>query len=327
MLLKILIITIVIAFGENNNVQAKEVNSLNQQNRYNCNETESWETLQHSNKAINRVCIRKDYQNNEPPMKRSLTPLLVLDHETKLSDINEKGKALELDIKMTLICEDARIKSEFDDYMDFHRLPPILKHGTSLIWVPSTQIGNLKFLQFLDDPIKFSWVLLFPSNPEMVMFSLNTTLIQAFIEWHVTVSCDFDFSNYPFDDQSCGFRMMLYDSKITYYEMPFGAKLQLSKNATQTHGFDVTKIMVPTTQETMPGTVLEYGKFGYDLKIKRIIRPFIYQYFLPCGSIVVAACLSFIVPISATPGRIALVVTQFLTLTNLFINQKVRMVK
>ena len=91
--------------------------------------------------------------------------------------------------------------------------------------------------------------------------------------------------------------------------MPFGAKLQLSKNATQTHGFDVTKIMVPTTQETMPGTVLEYGKFGYDLKIKRIIRPFIYQYFLPCGSIVVAACLSFIVPISATPGRIALVVT------------------
>ena len=88
---KNLIVAIAIALVEKNDVKAREYNSLGQQSRYNCNETDSWETLQHNTKSINGVCIRKGYQNNEPPMKRALTPLFVVDHETKLSDINEKG--------------------------------------------------------------------------------------------------------------------------------------------------------------------------------------------------------------------------------------------
>ena len=62
---------------------------------------------------------------------------------------------------------------------------------------------------------------------------------------------------------------------------------------------------------------------GLQIKMKRLVRPFVYQYYLPCISIVLVSFMSFVVPLSAIPGRVALVVTQCLTLTNLFIHQRV----
>ena len=309
--------------GGENVTENEEASNLGQEKESSCDQTESWGKFKHDSKEIKGVCIRMDYQKNEPPMKESLTPLFVLDHVTKISNINEKTNSLQLDIKMRLIWEDSRIKSEFADYMEFRRLPPIKKDDSSPIWAPITEIENLKSLNFLNDPIKYHWVLLFLSSPAYPMFPLNKTLIHTMIEWHVTVSCEFDFSNYPLDDQKCGFRMWLYDSMVSYVDMPLGVKSQLSNISTTTHGFEVVKVEKPTKLEGISGTLIKYGIFGYDIDMKRIIRPYLYQYYLPCVSIVVASHLSFIVPISATPGRIALVVTMFLTLTNLFINQKV----
>ena len=327
----ILMILIAAAFGVENIVGNSNKTSIDQQNGAEHNETESWQNLQHNYKEIKGVQIRKDYQITEPPLKRALTPLLVLDYMTRISSINEKSKLLDLDIKMRLMWEDVRIRSRFSDYLDIHRLPPITKDGTSLIWVPPTDIENLKTLNFLNDPIKFNWVLLFLSSPDLEMFSSNTTLVHTFVEWHVTISCEFDFSNYPLDDQTCGFRMWLYDSMVTYkdmssrYNLIISSKqnIQTGENATLTQGFEITKLAIQPSVEELSGTGLHFGRFGYDFEMKRVVTPFIYQYYLPCALIVVASCLSFIVPISATPGRIALVVTQFLTLTNLFINEKV----
>ena len=224
---------------------------------------------------------------------------------------------------MTLIWEDPRIKGEFADHFDFRRLASITKGDNSLIWVPETEIENLKGLKFLNDPVKFLWVQIFPSTPDMIIFPINRTLITVYIEWHVFLSCEFDFSKYPLDEQICEFGMMFYDSNITLVDKPYSIRHRLTKNVSESHGFKVRKIVLPIIQDNYPGTIFEYGKLTYDIKMKRMVRPYFYQYYLPCASIVTASGLSFIVPISATPGRIALVVTQFLTLTNLFINQKV----
>ena len=62
------------------------------------------------------------------------------------------------------------------------------------------------------------------------------------------------------------------------------------------------------------------------MKIDRILRPFIFRYYLPCAAIVMVSALSFIIPVAALPGRIGLAVTQFLTLTSIFIHQMVRAV-
>ena len=293
-----------------------------------CNETEQWEILHYESKAIRQVSIQKDYQKIEPPMGRIPIQLYVFDAGTTLSEINEERKTITLDIQLVLLWQDCRIRATFLDRMDMHILPPILKDGTSLIWAPGTEIENLKTLTFLNDPIKFNWVFLSASDPEKFpLFGPNATLVNTYIEWHVEISCVFDFSDYPFDVQICGFRMLLWESNVTYVAKipnPLNDTLLLSENATRTHGFIVQKHVIEAKQQIWPETVFEFGKFGYDIKMKRIFRPYFYQYYIPCALIVIASCLSFIIPISAVPGRIGLVVTQFLTLTNLFINQKVR---
>ena len=62
---------------------------------------------------------------------------------------------------------------------------------------------------------------------------------------------------------------------------------------------------------------------GFDMDIRRLILPYVFEYYLPSIAIVLVSFISFIVPLSSLPGRIGLIVTQFLTLTNIFIHQMV----
>ena len=45
-------------------------------------------------------------------------------------------------------------------------------------------------------------------------YPINSTLIKVYIEWHVTVSCNFDYSNYPLDNQRCGIEMNIWDANV-----------------------------------------------------------------------------------------------------------------
>ena len=64
-------------------------------------------------------------------------------------------------------------------------------------------------------------------------------------------------------------------------------------------------------------------KFGFTIKMSRRLQPFIMECYLPCIAIVIVSHISFILPLDAIPGRVALLVTQFLTLTNICIHQQV----
>ena len=67
-----------------------------------------------------------------------------------------------------------------------------------------------------------------------------------------------------------------------------------------------------------------YAQIGFDITMDRILQPFLLQFYVPAIIIVMVSQSSFMVTLSAIPGRITLVVTQFLVLTNVFIHQQVR---
>ena len=60
------------------------------------------------------------------------------------------------------------------------------------------------------------------------------------------------------------------------------------------------------------------------IKLERCILPFIIRYYLPCMAIAVVSLINFCIPIECVPARVTLLVTQFLTLTNILIAQQVR---
>ena len=62
---------------------------------------------------------------------------------------------------------------------------------------------------------------------------------------------------------------------------------------------------------------------GISIKMSRMVNSFILKYYIPCIAIALVSEVSFVIPVTAIPGRVALLVTQFLTLINLFIYQMV----
>lgn len=137
------------------------------------------------------------------------------------------------------------------------------------------------------------------------LYNLSLGALKA---WTAKLRCVFDFSAYPFDSHQCKFIQFGIE----------GMRLSLKQVGNQmewNHEIDGFKIEIKDV-----GT-LGKDQVGFNIVIKRIVEPYFYQYYLPCMAIVVVSLVSFLIPLSAIPGRVALTVTQFLTLTNIFMHQ------
>ena len=70
--------------------------------------------------------------------------------------------------------------------------------------------------------------------------------------------------------------------------------------------------------------VLVYGEIGnfsitgIEIKFVRHKGKYLYVYYLPSGLFVVVSWVSFLVPPEIIPGRMAMLITLFLVLTNIF---------
>ena len=54
------------------------------------------------------------------------------------------------------------------------------------------------------------------------------------------------------------------------------------------------------------------------MKLKRHILKYLIIYYLPSGLFVVVSWVSFLIPPDVVPGRMAMLITLFLVLTNIF---------
>ena len=229
---------------------------------------------------------------------------------------------MEIQLKVVLIWEDRRITSYFSNCKETRRLPSIRKNDKPYIWIPTYDISHGKEVKYLKDPIAYNFVELVSNlKIKREVFDSNATLIQAMIEWLVTIPCNFDYGSYPLDAHNCKFQIYFADVNVTLFDLSNGT----FKKTLEKQGFTITKEYI----KSIAADIDIWGRwatFGYNFKIKRQGKPYFLQYDLPSSAVVLVSFLSFVVPISAMPGRIGLVVTQFLTLTNLFIHQRVSII-
>merc|ERR1719290_511176 len=72
--------------------------------------------------------------------------------------------------------------------------------------------------------------------------------------------------------------------------------------------------------------VLDYGGLGnfslsgFEMVLTRYVSTYIITYYLPSGLFVIVSWISFLIPMDVIPGRMALLVTLFLVLVNIFNN-------
>ena len=320
----LIIMSIVLANGEVNNSLDNFLKT-----KFGCIPPENWSVIRSRNQVIQNLCISKDYQVDDEPTAKEVKPVFVRFQRTDVTNVDDQDKALTIEVKAISIWEDNRLKANFLPNDSMIKIPSSTVEETSKIWIPfdSVYIWNLKKRTYILDPVTITIIGVRTSELTNNFYSINTfspnsSVVWSSINWRITVGCQFDFSVFPFDKNNCiikmGFRNMpvvLYKNSVSTLQ---GNKLQYLRK-----GFNFKLRALPI--KTKCNQILEdcWTSFGYNITLNRQASKYLLQYYVPCVTIVMASTLSFIVPPTAAPGRIALVVTQFLTLTNIFIYQKV----
>ena len=275
---------------------------------------------------VSNLCLPKDYQVKEPPATD--TNVGVIFHEKRILNINERRRSLTLIIALYLFWEDSRVKYLDPQHKNQLSLPDITTTH-DYIWTPFTDpdIGDLRQIAPVKYPVIAKIGLMDGKSANHIIsknvFSLNSTIIVARTIWKIKVFCRFDFSKYPFDEQMCHVGFFAYNLNVTIGKQQKSWGYEREKQL-DFGGYDLKREYFNSEPEYIKELQASVGYIGFKINMTRQIETYFYQYYLPCITIVVTSIFSFIVPLTAIPGRVMIVVTQFLTLTTVFSNAMVR---
>ena len=318
------IIREIYAGTENNNTSSD--NDL--KNEFGCLPLEKWNLMRVNYEAVKLVCVSDDYEIGRKPNEIAMNPIFVELEKIRIVDIDENKKTITMDIRLLCFWRDERIKAVFPKNSGVVMLPPVTSIEKPEVWNPFQwlEFGNLIDRRFILDPIAMkiglggsqtaNTILGFASATHFLPD--NSSFVWSQINWRVTVSCSFNFSTFPFDEHSCYLLMRLpFDWNLTLYAEDEHTDKYIAA------GFEIQSHVFGPYKDYDQLLAMHWTFFGVSVDAKRQVSKYILQYYLPAITIVIASSVSFIIPLSAIPGRVALVGTQFLTLTNIFIHQMV----
>ena len=293
------------------------------------------------------VCLPHDYLRADLPLavcprgKCVSIDSITVNAESKIlniRDVDDKMQTVTFDISVHLQWRDDRIKVKPSPGVKQNFLGSwnvLESNKISTIWNPDLMIYNMK--NFKRPSI------LNPTNGFLKIHAdghFDEILVDYVFNAEVTIYCDFNFRKYPMDEQICELRMgsISYGRYLkfvlwsrtpgvayerTYSEEPpqnFSSKgfkmsvKQFTDNFTDCIG-------ARAESERCKAKHIQHVVF--DIRMKRFLQPYFMHYYAPCIAIVLVTQTSFIIPPECIPGRVALLVTQFLTLVNIFIDQQV----
>ena len=258
------------------------------------------------------ICLEKGYEKGEAPNKTRMVVFIAIERLV-VRDADADRKTLSFEFLLTMKWSDPRIKANFTDMESEKDIRN--NWASKIIWKPPISIYRLTDRKAMIDSINLRKFVLLPT--------VNDLMEGVDVKWKfgglTTVYCFYDLAKYPLDTQNCLVRFYGSGStKLIFSVLRFAnTKYNKHNDLTRSYfgaGFEVsTKLMNNSFQ----------NQFESSLRLRRLIQPFLFKYYLPTIIIVIIAGLGFLFPLTVLPGRVTLGVTLFLTLTNLFIHQMV----
>ena len=261
------------------------------------------------------ACIPNNYMKEDAPERPTIIKTkLEIDN---VREINDKEMRLAFEVYLELLWVDNRI-------ITFSTDKPVVLNNNIInkIWKPDLWIKNLYNFKVHTVVEPTSGLMITKDNDCNDSFCTKSqnnadTIIHYNMEAEVSVYCNFKFDGYPMDTQSCEFVMdgSYCVDDVVIFEYELGLFRETEKNVLLDE-FDIEMV-----------SKLSNNKSGINSKfvLKRNIFPFFLKYYLPSAAIVIMASLTFFVTkdSNAILGRMAMVVTLILTLTNILIAQQV----
>ena len=261
------------------------------------------------------ACIPYHYRPDVIPDKGT-TIIMTTILEENIREVDNKRKFIAVDLKLKLQWIDERIKTNFSEEDKKNGgIGLDLIYQINKIWKPLMYFHNITDWNSHQD----SYNILGLSLDAAHAIDTNKTVVEYIFETKATIYCGFEFDTYPMDIQTCSLR---FGSKSSSLDLEL---FDPSNSAHKSKEYEAADFGISI--EFFEGQVGTNKGVGYDVVMQRKLQPFFMMYYLPCMAILVVSVISFAVPLKATPGRVGLLVTLFLTLTNLFIHEMVSYIK
>ena len=269
-------------------------------------------------------CSQQTVGWNRTECKRPQTFVYTNIQDYMVRDIDDRKRTVTLDMSITLLWMDYGIKTWTPKNEEQQRRGAIgiPQERINDIWTPHMHIYDLADYSSYKNSLNVVSLDVLMSNflDPNDGFCLYGPMVRYELEAKVTFYCEFDYSSYPTDESTCKFRFGGQRSNLKFTLSNDDKLVSTGGKKNHIGYFDIEGKVIEETKTTNGKSI---QVLGLDIKIKRGIQPFVLQYYLPCATITIVSQFSFFIPFTALPGRVALLVTQFLTLTSLFIHQMV----
>ena len=262
---------------------------------------------------LSSVCLPKGYRKGEPPtVPIEINTAIEVNN---IREIDDKKMTVSLEFHPQLVWADNRILTNFTE--DETKSGKVLNNiNLQNIWKPDLLIENLCYFKLHSVLEDMSGLAI---GNGLALGLKNETVIWYEFSAKASIYCNFDFLRYPMDEQECNFTIgSTYPAKGTVVFRFHTSSVFSFGQATQ--NTDAFNLNIENVNVNMDNNT----KFGFTIKMKRRLHPFILECYLPCIAIVIVSHISFVIPIDSVPGRVTLLVTLFLTLANICIHQQVR---
>ena len=263
-----------------------------------------------------KVCVPFGYLKGEVPDTPTIVKTTI--EINNIREIDDRRMRLTLDFYEELKWVDNRIKTN----LPRQKAAVLNNNLIDYIWKPDLWIQNIfdfKLHSVLEPTAGFIITKKDACQSENCTNNKReemNTLITYNLEAQATIYCNFHFLSYPMDTQYCDFVM---DGSYPYPNIVFFSFELGAFGVTNKHSnTDAFAINITFNKQTNQSGIQS------TIKLERTLLPFVIKYYLPCVAIIVVSLVSFLISITSIPARVALLVTQFLTLTNVLIAQQVK---
>ena len=268
------------------------------------------------------VCIGTNYRKYLAPEQGRTRIHSTIEYQT-VRNVDAKDQTLSFDLTLTLRWLDPNIQTHFTEADNEHQEIILSPEATQKIWTPDMFIWNRTsvtstslWASLVHGKILTSKEI----NEEEaekgeVESPLKTTVEMKYVI-KTTIYCSFEYTNYPMDTQNCS---------VKIGSSSFGAIFTLFDKENIYHTPKTYASSGLNIQIAFFGQKNSFGNstVGFHVQMSRLTQPFLMMYYIPAIAIVLVSELGFVVPLTAD-GSVGLLVTQLLTLVNLFIYQMVR---
>ena len=272
------------------------------------------------------VCLPAGYNLGEVPIIPSIVHTIF--EINNIREIDDKKMTVTFEFYQQLTWIDDRIILDLSKEESKLGGVPLTSNQLHHIWTPGLWIQSL-FDFKLRSVFEPSIGLFLHKNTECELSKCNSsdvqnnstdndikTAVTFNFEARATVFCNFNYFRYPMDSQTCDFIMSSaypFPDIVIFKleESHFGSTF----NSSNTDDF----ILGITFKDIVNG----FSGISCVLRLERCLLPYIMKYYLPCVAMVIVSFISFLLSLNSIPARVALLVTLFLTLTNILIAQQV----